>query len=265
MTVAMGEKHASRLGSRTHRADRPLASPPAQHGHSHHELRVPYNPHVGKIFDPAPSTFHVRGAKADIQELPADLCTSGNGTDSSAWVGVGSDDGNGYAQIGYLNKNTGSVFLRFFWEWVKDIRDCYPIRLTSCDFAQSYFGTPYFLTTDNFKVSRTGTGGHLHMYLNSSQPGPNQGGVAAETDFDPVSTWGSMQNGYSAETQYTGDDVPGDINEKDDFTNIMAKDENNVWSVQGFTATVRDECYFRIDTLSDSHIKTYTEPINHNC
>lgn len=207
----------------------------------------------GKIYNPP--TAQVMGARVDLAYRQANLCQTTD-SDSTGWAMVRADGGEGWAQIGFIHKNYGEIFLRFFWQWVEDF------GVTETHTA--VFGEPDPSTPNNFKVSRYTIDSRLHMLIDDGIPPGNGQQVDAVTDFDPIAAWGGLAADWGVETQHAGDDFAGKVDNKAHFTGVESRDAFGNWASHSLTHS-GDTCYGRLNTVSNSHFKTWTEPLDHDC
>jgi hypothetical protein len=214
----------------------------------------------GYIYSPDPTDFKVRGAQADISVQVADLCPAAQFT-SLAWDMVAAHDNSGWAQIGYIQKNSGA-YLNGFWQWTQGGGGgLFTGYFNNGDI--TYDGTVLFL------VARGGNDGLLHMKYTDSlvEPHCNMAGVCPVTDFDPLSAWsGNPVADYAGEVIHPGDDVPGTSGNRTNFTNVRDKDQDGNWSSQGFTYLAAGiPCYFKNNLINNAHVQLWTDPLNHSC
>ena len=205
----------------------------------------------------------LRGARADIQVFKPALCGTSRNLTSSTWAMVaeaGVTSAQGYAQIGYLRKNFGSVGFRYFWQWTRDGSSRYT----------SYFGDPPEGVSLQFEVTRDSSTGHLHM-LRSTQQGPcNTDNVCAETDFDPLTAWNDAEAQFYSEPHEKENDIAGTGCCHVDWTEVQVKNENNSWVSMEWSrwrgGDYWGKCYWHLNRVDTStHFKTWTEPTSHVC
>jgi hypothetical protein len=181
--------------------------------------------HVGSMYDS--SAWAVRGAQAYITVREADLCTS-EISESSAWSMLFSSDYIGYAQIGYVDKNTG-VEHRFFWEWLEG-------GAGSSGRHTGIWGTPVLNSNYNFKVSRYPADGLVHLLMGTGTAPPyNMEGWPAVTDFDPIDEWPDVVAQFNAETWDRENDIVGSSLTRARFSSVQEKDPSDDWDSYTWT------------------------------
>jgi hypothetical protein len=121
-----------------------------------------------------------------------ELCgQASSSTDSSSvWSMVASQDGSGWAQIGYIEKaNCGGIpsswCYRYFWEWT---RGCF-----NCAVNKGIWGDPNPGDTHDFRVYRNWSDGdRLWMEMDYQLGQTNFQGIQSKTGFNPWANgnWG---------------------------------------------------------------------------
>jgi hypothetical protein len=203
-----------------------------------------------------PGGYAVRGAKATVDIQNADLCTTYvNGT--STWAMVNATELTGWAQIGYINRASEPT-PTYFWQWMKDSSAANP------NWATGVFGSPSIGATPTFKVERTGSNGHLFMYLNDDVACVDS--ECAETPFDPLVAWDGTAAEWYGETHRVGSDVPGTNDDRVNFDNVRVKNTSANWVSEVWTATGGDRCFYNLALVdTSSHFKIWTQPLDHSC
>ncbi|CAN5288158.1 hypothetical protein BH20ACT24_BH20ACT24_07140 [soil metagenome] len=179
----------------------------------------------------------------------------------------------GYAQIGLMHKNYGSVNERFFWQWG---------RGAGYTHYTSVFGSPQHGIAYTFIVERVydalycqGSGGYC---LTMDSPDISKIPCASNppygcprTNFDPVAAWGDPAAFWSGETLHLASDIQGSATYQQDFTVVRYKDGQGVWrgrNVIDDMELVKDACYYRNNVLPGSNNQSFeihTHPANHVC
>jgi hypothetical protein len=166
--------------------------------------------HVGNMYDS--SAWAVAGAQAYITVHEADLCIT-EIPESSAWSMLSSSDFIGYAQIGYLDKNSG-VEHRFFWDWLEG-------GAGKSGRHTGIWGTPILNSSYNFKVSRYPADGLVHLPMRfGTVPPNNMEEWPAVTDFDPVVEWPDVVARFDAETWDRENDIVGSALTRARFSSV---------------------------------------------
>lgn len=212
---------------------------------------------AGRYYAPAASELLVRGARADIEQKQANLCTGGANSESLGQSMLAANEEFRWAQIGWVHKNYGDVYLRYLWEWTG----------TGGAINQSYFGYPHYDTSDTFTVNRYESDSKIHLLLNGVAPDCNIQEVCPVTGYDPVNQWdGGIHAEWFGESFHPGTDLPGTDSNRMDFLNVETKGGAGNWNSNGFSSpAIEDFCYYHVNTASSSHIKVWTDPLNHQC
>jgi hypothetical protein len=208
----------------------------------------------GRGYDP--SGYQPRGAEAEVDIRSGVLCQGGSGPDTffTSWVMIANQASSGYAQVGHMFKNFGSVSHRFFYEY-----DVGP-----GGFTRVFWGTPVFGNHHNFRASRSTSDGHIHFTVEGNNP---PGSVPGETNFDPLVAWSGTVAWWSSETAHIGSDVPGTPSNKTNFEFVHHKNNNETWQLQNWNlVALPTACYFSVsEVTSDSHFRSWTNDPNHGC
>lgn len=62
------------------------------------------------------------------------------------------------------------------------------------------------------------------------------------------------------------DDVFGHSGNKTNFKEVQTKNTSNNWVYQNWTSGVETFCYYKTEEITiNSHFRSWTQPINHNC
>lgn len=204
------------------------------------------------------------GSKARIEVRPVDLCNAQEPreTFSSTWVMVYNGSGTGWAQIGWDKKSSApGTQRRFFWQWVKDIRDNPPNVRTF------FWGSPENGTFYDFRVSRYPSDGHLHMIRDGSQAPDNDNGIPAETSFDHLNAWNGILSAFSNEVFDRQNDVPGTNSNRMGFRDVQIKNGQNEWVHHDWTGNNGPiPCFYHRNTIQNGHsFQLWTNPIDHSC
>lgn len=170
-------------------------------------------------------------------------------------AGQGGSDG--YAQIGYIHKDTGTA-LRFFYQWDENNIGA---------LVNVYWGNPVYGNTYNFRVRRFTGDHHLHMLLNGGAPPCDADGQGcAETDFDPLQVWSGTTAYWAEEASYAGDDIAGTQGNKTNFQSVNTQNASDNWQLQNWNINLQDRCYYGVgEVTTDSHFRVWTTNASHTC
>lgn len=161
------------------------------------------NHHRG-VEDAATGTY---GARGTIRDRIPHLCSTEQGATSgaSAWVMLYSASAPGWAQAGYDRRNTESTSL-----WIQAVRifPTPPLDIWYPGFSAG--------STHNYIVQYNFTSGRIQFFIDGS--------LKYTTTWTPEGVWGvGWQATWAAEAYDRGDDIPGALNAKTNFTNAGIK------------------------------------------
>jgi len=165
---------------------------------------------------------------------------------------LATDDGNGWAQIGFDNANqtNGSIWdlNDFFIQWR---------RGSGYSLMYLYWGAPSSGSSYDFKATRETSDGYIHLI--------KDGADEWQTDFDPLNAWRYRNSEFFNETHHRGDDFYGTSGNRIDFSNVQSKTISG-WQYQNWNMAGTSECYGHVSEVTgNSHFQSWTAPLDHNC
>jgi hypothetical protein len=229
------------------------------------------NVHDGRVYNPPETTFKVRGAEASIETRNPDVCNTQPYSFSGGWAMLASDDGNGWAQVGwekhYLQSGCGTC-TRYLWEYTLDYHGTVYTGM---------YGSPTTGSFHTYTVRRFTSDGLIRLKVDGAAVDCNDQGVCGTTFFDPEDWWTSgcsysvcMNGQWFGETNWVDDDLPGSSGSKMDVSDVMVKDGQTPgnWfqkAVNGTSWTQVKDCYWaKQDVYTDaSGFHVWTDPVDH--
>ncbi len=223
--------------------------------------------HDSRVYMSQPD-FAVRGARSDIQHRGAPLCTGGEDTQTFAYAMLRGSyfATTPYAQIGYMQKNYGSVTERYFWE--------YDNAAGGGDFVRTVWGEPVRGDYHSFTATRYPSDGKTRLLLDGSLAPPKSDGTTAVTPWDMVSYSSTLGGEWASEAQDLGSDVPGSDLYRQHFRDTeQKKASDDQWYLRPVAsmdliqegACVGGGYYYRSVRFGNYAFYNWTDPPDHVC
>lgn len=189
------------------------------------------------------------------------------------------DNGNGYAQIGYVQRRfpDGTKELDYFWQWTR----------TDGSKATNFWGPASFGTTHQFTVDYWSSDTHIHMRIDGDpSPCNSETTLCGVTGYDPYNHWFTpFWGAWMSEVDNSGDDFAG-VSDTPEKLTVVQERFGSSWTSEAFRTSdghpadgwnwrwkgdlgsvgSRSVCWAdQQDQNNTSAWNSWTQPTDHSC